>query len=59
MFRRIILDNWIMIFPLAAFITAASVYVTFTYRALRMRRSQIDHFANLPFSDSHDDTSSQ
>lgn len=55
MFRRILLENWVMIFPLVAFITAACVYVTFTWRALRMRRPQIDHFANLPFSDSHDD----
>lgn len=51
MFRRIILDNWVAIFPLVSFITAAAVYVTITYKALRMRRGQIDRFAQLPFND--------
>ncbi len=49
MFKRLLFDDWVMIFPLVAFITATSVYVALTWRALRMRRSQIDHFANLPF----------
>ncbi len=49
MFKRLLFDDWVMIFPLVAFITATSVYVVLTWRALRMRRSQIDHFANLPF----------
>lgn len=58
MFRRVLLDHWMAIFPLVAFITAASVYLMITYKALRMRRPQIDRFAHLPFNDesetSHD-----
>lgn len=58
MFRRVLLDHWMAIFPLVAFITAAAVYVIMAYKALRMRRSQLDHFARLPFTDptatSHD-----
>jgi hypothetical protein len=49
MFRRLLFVNWISLFSLVAFITAASVYVTIFYRAIRMKRAQIDRFSNLPF----------
>lgn len=51
MFRRVILDHWVAIFPLVAFITAAVVYVVISYKALRMRRPELDRFAQLPFND--------
>lgn len=51
MFRRLLLDNWTAIFSLAAFITAASIYCFLFYRALRMKRPQIDRFEQLPFND--------
>ena len=37
MFRRIIIEDWTVIFTIAAFITALSVYVTVFYRTIRMR----------------------
>lgn len=49
MFRRLLFENWISLFSLVAFVTAASVYVTIFYRAVRMKRAQIDRFSNLPF----------
>ena len=51
MFRRLFLEDWMSVFTLVAFVTALSVYVTITYRALRMRRPQIERFASLPFQD--------
>ncbi len=51
MFKRLIFDDWVMIFPLVAFITAACIFGSFAFRALRMRRSQVDRFAQLPFND--------
>ena len=51
MFRRLIFDHWVAIFPIAAFITAFAVYVCFTYKAIRMRASQVDRFAHLPFNE--------
>jgi hypothetical protein len=51
MFRRLLLENWMLIFTLVAFVTALSVYLTIFYRALRMRRSQVEHLAHLPFED--------
>lgn len=55
MFRRLILEHWTGIFTLAAFVTALSVYLTVCLRALRMRRSQIEHFASLPLNDDSGD----
>ena len=49
MFRRLLFENWVSLFSLIAFITAASVYLTIFYRALRMKRAQIDRFSSRPF----------
>ena len=40
-----------MIFPVVAFITAASIFAFFVWRALRMKRGQVERFENLPFND--------
>jgi hypothetical protein len=50
MFRRLILEDSAAIFTLTAFITAASIYVAFAWRALRMKRPQLERFENLPFA---------
>jgi hypothetical protein len=49
MFKRLILEDSAALFTLVAFITAASIYLTIGWRALRMKRPQIEHFENLPF----------
>ncbi len=51
MFHRLIFADWVVIFPLIAFITAVSVYTSLTWRALRMRPAQLSHFENLPFNE--------
>lgn len=51
MFKRFVYEDWMIVFPIVAFITAACIYAYFTYRALRMKRGQIDRFANLPFNE--------
>jgi len=48
MFRRLFFEDWVSLFPLIGLITAGSVYATIFYRALRMKRAQIDRFARLP-----------
>ncbi|MGC4074247.1 MAG: hypothetical protein QM760_17390 [Nibricoccus sp.] len=48
MFRRLLFENWVSIFTLVAFITSASIYVSFTWRALRMRRVQVKRLSYLP-----------
>jgi hypothetical protein len=51
MLRRLIFDHWLVIFPLISFIVAGAIYFTITWRALHMRKPQIDHLASLPFND--------
>lgn len=50
MFRRLIFEDSAALFTIVAFITAFSIFVTIAWRALRMRRSEIEHFENLPFT---------
>ena len=50
MFRRLLLEDSAALFIIAAFITAFTIYVTIAWRALRMKRPQIDRFAQLPFA---------
>jgi hypothetical protein len=49
MFRRLVFENSAALFTIVAFITAASIYVTFAWRAMRMKRPQVARFENLPF----------
>ncbi|HUG10866.1 MAG TPA: hypothetical protein VMM36_07620 [Opitutaceae bacterium] len=49
MFRRLILEDSTTLVTLAAFIVAASIFITFVWRAIRMSRRQCEHFENLPF----------
>jgi hypothetical protein len=50
MFRRLVFENTAALFTIGAFITAATIYVTIAWRALRMKRPQIEQFENLPFA---------
>ncbi len=45
------LDQLVAVIPWVAFASAVSVFAPIVYRALRMRRPQIDHLAGLPFAD--------
>jgi hypothetical protein len=49
MFRRLVFENSAALFTIVAFVTAASIYVMFAWRALRMKRPQVTRFENLPF----------
>ena len=50
MFRRLVFEDAAAVFTLVAFITAVSIFVTITWRALRMKRPQLERFENLPFA---------
>ena len=49
MFSRLIFDHLALGCALVAFLTSASIYLAFFWRALRMKPDQIERFANLPF----------
>jgi hypothetical protein len=50
MFKRLLVDDSALAFVLTAFFTAATIFVAFAWRAIRMPRSQIAQLENLPFS---------
>lgn len=50
MFRRLIFEDSATVFTLVAFITAVSIFVSISWRALRMKRPQLAHSEQLPFS---------
>lgn len=49
MFKRLLLDAPTVICVTVAFVTAATIFVSFAWRAIRMPRAQVDRFAHLPF----------
>ena len=49
MFHRLVFESSATLFTIVAFVTAASIYVTFAWHALRMKRDSVAHFENLPF----------
>ena len=49
MFNRIIYGDSTAIFTIVAFGFAASIFITISWRALRMKRTQVEHYENLPF----------
>lgn len=51
MFKRLIYDDWMMIFPVVALLAAAFVFAYFLHQALRMNRSKVERFASLPFNE--------
>lgn len=55
MFRRLFFENWVSIFTLIAFITSASIYVSFALRAVCMRRVQIKQLSDLPLAQDSSD----
>ena len=49
MFRRIIYEDWQLIFPIVALAVASLVYLAAGWRATRMKPTESDRLANLPF----------
>ncbi len=50
MFKRLVFEESAALFTITAFVTAVSIYVAVTWRAVRMKRPQLERFENLPFA---------
>jgi hypothetical protein len=50
MFKRLLLEDSSAWYVITAFVTAATIFGTITWRALRMPPSQVEKFAQLPFT---------
>ena len=48
MLRRIIYEDWQLIFPIVAFAVASCVYFAAAWRASRMKPAQAERLARLP-----------
>jgi len=48
MLRRIIYEDWQLIFPVVALAVASFVYLAAAWRATRMKPAQLDRLARLP-----------
>ena len=49
MLRRIIYEDWQLIFPVIALAVASCVYLVAAWRATRMKSEQAERLARLPF----------
>ncbi len=49
MFSRVVYEDSTAFFTVVAFAFAASIFITISWRALRMGRRQVEHCENLPF----------
>jgi hypothetical protein len=49
MFRRIIYEDWQLIFPVIALVVASCVFLAAAWRAAHMKPGQADRMARLPF----------
>ena len=50
MFTRVVYADSAALGAAAAFAVAASIFITVSWRALRMKRPQIERLENLPFA---------
>ena len=48
MFRRIIYEDWQLIFPVMALVVASCIYLVAGWRASRMKPAESDRLARLP-----------
>jgi len=48
MFRRIIYEDWQLIFPVVAFAVASCIYLAAAWRAARMKPAESEQLARLP-----------
>jgi hypothetical protein len=49
MFRRIIYEDWQLIFPVIALAVASLIYAAAAWRASRMKPIEVERLARLPF----------
>jgi len=54
MFERITYADWLVVFPIVAFVVASAIFGALSWRALRMRRADVERFARLPLQDDSD-----
>ncbi|MEM9017136.1 MAG: hypothetical protein AAGC68_08975 [Verrucomicrobiota bacterium] len=59
MFRRVILEQWQDFVPYLCFALIAGAFAIIVWRALRMKKPEIDHLSKLPLEGEPNSTASQ
>ncbi len=59
MFQRIIHHDWAALIPIISFIITAGVFIAVSIRAIRLRKPERDHLANIPLDDGTTDPDSK
>jgi hypothetical protein len=51
MFKRIILEEWHFVVPYICFAMVAGVFLVIVVKALRLKKSEVEHLSHLPLDD--------
>ena len=51
MFQRVIHHDWAAIIPIISFIITAGFFVAISIRAMRLKKTEREHLANIPLED--------
>jgi hypothetical protein len=57
MFKRVIVDEWVISAPVISFVLIGGVFIIATIIALRMSKNKCEHLASLPLEDSEENKS--
>lgn len=60
MFKRLVFEDYAVVCTLVAFLVVATIFLATVWKAIRMPKAQVKHFANLPFENDasrHDERS--
>lgn len=58
MFRRVVLEDWVHVFPLIGFVILFTIFLVVILRVSRMKKKNVDRMSSLPldqekYSDEH------
>jgi hypothetical protein len=51
MFQRVIHHDWAAIIPIISFVITAGFFVAISIRAIRLKKPEREHLANIPLED--------
>lgn len=51
MFRRVALESWHDLVPYVCFALIAGAFLLIVWRAVRMKKSEVDHLSHLPLEE--------
>ncbi|MFU8894152.1 MAG: hypothetical protein ACNA8L_11045 [Luteolibacter sp.] len=56
MFQRVIHHDWAALIPIISFIITAGFFIAISIRAMRLKKPEREHLANIPLEDGVDES---